>query len=275
MRNDLEKYLEICEATARCAGEILVDYIGRFHVHEKGRADLVTEADFASQAKVKEQIGRAFPGHVFLGEENTPGTSAAGGVGICRWIVDPLDGTTNYVHGDPRFCVSLALEVDGILQVGTIYAPLLEECYTAVQGRGAKLNGKPIHVSGIEEPQKSLIAVGFPPGAGYDSPDLEAFMNVLDQCHAIRRSGSTAMNLAYVAAGRYDATWNFRTRPWDIAAGALLVREAGGVIRQLNGSPLDVNRGSFLAAASESLYEAFLERIHGHRFQNWRKQQPG
>ncbi|MDO4574372.1 MAG: inositol monophosphatase family protein [Planctomycetia bacterium] len=269
MDYDVNKYLEFGEETARAAGRVLVDYIGKFHVHEKGRADLVTEADFMSQETVKSRITQAFPTHVLLGEENTPGSSAKGGKGVYRWIVDPLDGTTNYVHGDPRFCVSLALEYDGELQVGVIYSPLVEECYTATRGGGAFLNGRLIRTSGVNAMRESLIAVGFPPGVTFTSPDLHAFMNVLDQCHAIRRTGSTAMNLAYTAAGRYDATWNFRTNAWDIAAGTLLVREAGGTVEQIDGSAFDVDTGSFLAAATRPLYDAFLKRIHGDYFQQY------
>ena len=258
---DLLPYLTTCEQIARECGAILKDYIGKFHVREKGRADLVTEADCASQENVRRRLAEVYPTHVLLGEEN--GVRAEGGAGIFRWIVDPLDGTTNYVHGDPHFCVSLAMEYDGDLQVATVYSPLEQMCYTASRGGGAFLNGQPMRVSHARTPSESLVAIGFPPGATMASPDGQAFERVMSQCQAIRRSGSTALNLAYVAAGHYDAAWNFRTNAWDMAAGVLLVQEAGGAVRQIDGSPYDVNRGSFIAAANEALLEAFLEKIHG------------
>ena len=262
MDTPLTEYLQICESIARQSGAILVDYIGRFHVREKGRADLVTEADYASQENVVRTLAKIFPTHQILGEEQMPETLAQDSKGGYRWIVDPLDGTTNYVHGVPHFCVSLAMEYDGQLQVATIYAPLVDECYTAMRGGGAFLNGRPIHVSDAAQMSQSLVAIGFPPGAGWDSPDFLGFLNVMSCCQAIRRSGSTALNMAYVAAGRYDAAWNFHTNAWDMAAGALLVEEAGGTLRRTDGTPFDVNRNAFLATATEPLFEECCHRIN-------------
>lgn len=261
MELDIYDYLAVGEQTAREAGKILLDYLGKIHVREKGRADLVTEADFASQEKVKEMLLAAFPTHGILGEEDIPGTSAKGGPDVYRWIVDPLDGTTNYVHTFPNFAVSLALEFDSEMQVGIIYAPMTQECFTAVRGGGAFLNGKPIRTSGETGVEKSLVAVGFPPGASSVSPDVRAFMNVLPCVHAIRRTGSTAMNLAFTACGRLDASWNFGTKPWDVAAGTLLVREAGGSVRNIYGGPFCVDDGHFLAAGTECLQENFQKLI--------------
>jgi len=166
----------------------------------------------------------AFPDHCLLGEESEPtcgaGVSPAGTVGAgvspaqaagtaapqsqYRWIVDPLDGTTNYVHGVPHYCVSLALERNGRLLVGAVYDPTLDECFTAIEGRGARLNGKPIHASGVSTLSESLAAIGFPPTVQPDAPDLRLFLELLPRCQAIRRTGSTALNLCYVAAGRFD-----------------------------------------------------------------------
>lgn len=262
MEQDIFEYLSVGESAARAAGQILLDYWDHIHVREKGRADLVTEADFASQEKVKEMILQAFPTHKILGEENTPGTDAAGGPGVYRWIVDPLDGTTNYVHTFPNFAVSIGMEFSGEMQVGVIFAPVTGECFTSVKGHGAFLNGKPLQTSRVTEPEESLVAVGFPPNAGYDSPDLRSFLNVLVCTHAIRRTGSTALNLAFTASGRLDATWNFRTKPWDVAAGSLLVTEAGGDIRGIFGKPFNVDEGWFLAAANTELQEKFQRIIH-------------
>ncbi|MDO4571176.1 MAG: inositol monophosphatase family protein [Planctomycetia bacterium] len=251
--NERQKYQTFCEETARAAGDILMDYVGKFHVYEKGRSDLVTEADFASQTFVKERILQYFPDHLILGEENIADTNALGGPGKFRWIVDPLDGTTNYVHGMPFFCVSLALEADGELLVGAIYAPALGECYTAACGGGAFLNGKPIHVSSTSRLEDSLAGFGFPADVQLESPDLQTFLSLLNVCHALRRMGSAALNLAYVAAGRFDVVWNFRTHPWDIAAGVLLVREAGGIVVDTKNASLVLDKGDFIAAASEEL----------------------
>ena len=259
---DFSEYLGVGEETARAAGQILLDYAGNFHVHEKGRADLVTEADFASQEKVKSMLLHAFPNHRILGEENIPGTDAAGGEGIYRWIVDPLDGTTNYVHSFPNFAVSLALEIDLKICVGIIFQPVTGECFTAVRGRGAFLNGKPIRTSSVTDVEKSLVAVGFPPGANHESPDVRAFGNVLPFTHAVRRTGSTAMNLAFTACGRLEACWNFGTKPWDAAAGVLLVQEAGGSVRGIDGKPFNVDNGHFLASGNETLQSKFQKLIH-------------
>lgn len=262
MEDEVQNFLGVGEETARAAGQILLDYVGRIHVREKGRADLVTEADFASQEKVKELLLRAFPAHKILGEENIPETDAVGGPGVYRWIVDPLDGTTNYVHTFPNYAVSLGLEFDSKMLLGIIFAPASGECFTAVRGEGAFLNGKRFRTSGATETETSLAAVGFPPNVDYDAPDLIAFLNVLRSTHAVRRTGSTALNLAFTACGRLDACWNFKSRPWDVAAGTLLVQEAGGSVRNVYGGPFSVNEGHFLAAATESLQNRFQNLIH-------------
>ncbi len=261
MEKDIQEYLTVAEETARTAGKVLLDYADKFHVREKGRADLVTEADFASQEKVKEMILGAFPTHKILGEENIPETNAVGGSGVYRWIVDPLDGTTNYVHKYPHFAVSLALEYDQEIQVGVIFAPMTGECFTAIRGGGAFLNGKPIHVSAETEIEKSLVAIGMPSESEPRSLDLRGFLCALQSTQGFRRTGSTALNLAYVASGRMDVAWHFKTKPWDVAAGALLVREADGVIRSSNGNKFNVDNGDFIATGSEVLLERFLKLI--------------
>ncbi len=258
---DICEYLGVGEETARAAGRLLLDYAGKFHVYEKGRADLVTEADFASQEKIRTMLLHAFPTHRILGEENTFGTDALGGEGVYRWIVDPLDGTVNYVHSFPHFAVSLALEFDSEIQVGIIFQPTTGECFTATRGGGAFLNGNPIRTSLVTEVEKSLVAVGFPPGVNSESPDVRAFWDVLPLTHAIRRTGSTALNLAFTACGRLEACWNFGTKPWDVAAGALLVQEAGGFVSGVDGKTFNVNKGHFIAAGNETLSREFQRLI--------------
>ncbi len=249
------QFVEICEKAAHVGGQILRERLGRVNVREKGRADLVTEADLASQEAIRKMIFDAFPDHALLGEEDlsVPGASAAG----CeyRWILDPLDGTTNFVHQVPHFGVSLALEQAGELLTGTVYNPLVEECFTAVRGEGARLNGQPIHTSRASTLAGALVAVGFPAAVTPDSPDLKAFAAMVQVCQSLRRMGSAALNLAYVAAGRFDGCWSFSTKPWDAAAGTLLVREAGGVVTGPDGTPFSLQSGHFLAAANTQLHE--------------------
>ena len=255
-------FLEVTQRAALAAGQVLLDYVGKFHVREKGRADLVTEADVAAQEKVKEIVLGEFPDHVMLGEENTAGADArCAREGVYRWIVDPLDGTTNYVHGVPMYSVSLALERGGELLTAAVYVPQMGECFTAARGGGAWLNGKPMRVSGVKKVEDSLIAVSFPPAAGINSPDVRGFLKCLNETQAIRRTGSTAINMAYVAAGRFDACWNFDTNPWDMAGGALLVAEAGGKITTIGGEKFCVDGNSFLAASTAELHGAFREMI--------------
>ena len=225
-----------------------------------------SSAEVRSEAAIRVEHAEAAVVSAKLAKEtsamNTKGTDADGGEGIYRWIVDPLDGTTNYVHSFPNFAVSLALEIDLKICVGIIFQPVTGECFTAVRGRGAFLNGKPIRTSSVTDVEKSLVAVGFPPGANHESPDVRAFGNVLPFTHAVRRTGSTAMNLAFTACGRLEACWNFGTKPWDAAAGVLLVQEAGGSVRGIDGKPFNVDNGHFLASGNETLQSKFQKLIH-------------
>jgi len=254
-------YLETCEKAARRAGAVLLDHFGRVAVRQKGRADLVTDADLAAQEAVRQTLREVFPEHLLIGEEDAPGqleqlVSSANGA--FRWIVDPLDGTTNYVHRVPIFCVSLALEHQGKTIVGAVYNPFWEECFTACAGEGAWLNGTAIHTSGVRTLSEALIAAGFPAAVSPDSPDLRVFNEVVLTGHGIRRTGSAALNLAYVAAGRFDAGWSFSTKIWDSAAGALLIREAGGVATPLTGDDYEALSGPFVVAATRELHQELL-----------------
>jgi len=252
-------YLSVCEKAVRAAGAVLLERLGRVTVREKGQADLVTEADIASQEVVRRTVLGAFPDHALLSEEDQPGSTRAAGASECRWILDPLDGTTNYVHQVPHFSVSLALERSGRLLVGAIYDPVAEECFTATHGKGARLNGAPISTSNVSSVPDALVAIGLPTVVVPDAPDLRTFLEAVQVCQSIRRTGSAALNLAYVAAGRFDACWSFTTKAWDAAAGALLIREAGGLITSPDGSPFVLDRGQFLAAANAALHRQLRE----------------
>jgi myo-inositol-1(or 4)-monophosphatase len=205
-----------------------------------------------SEQQVCATIAAAFPSHTILGEE---GGARGGSDPRYRWIVDPLDGTTNYAHGFPFFCVSIGFEVDQHLALGIVYAPSLDELFVAEAGQGATLNGRPIRVSAIDELGRSLLATGFP----YDRRDfpraLHSFEVLSLHCQAVRRAGSAALDLCYVACGRLDGYWEHHVKPWDMAAGALLVQEAGGQVTATDGSPFSVDGGQVLSSNG---------RIHGH-----------
>ena len=227
--------LALCEEAARAGGRVLLDWIGRFAVTNKGPRDLVTEADVASQREIRRILLGGFPDHDFVGEETLPehvadGRQPVAGGPQYRWVVDPLDGTSNYVHGFPAWCVSIALAAGDELLVGTVYDPQRDECYSAERGKGATLNGRPIAVARTPSLSESLVAISFPPHVELGSPPINDFLAVLPRVHSVRRSGSTALNLAWLACGRLDAFWVRRIASWDMAAGALLVREAGGSI---------------------------------------------
>ncbi len=252
-------YAEVCQKAVRRAGALLLDMIGQVEVREKGRSDLVTEADLASQEVVRRTILDAFPEHSVLGEEEQPGRDRPGG-GVSgdraefRWIVDPLDGTTNYVHQVPHFCVSLALERSGELLVGAVYNPVAGECFSAVAGQGAYLNATPIRTSRVGSLSQALAAVGFPAVIPADCPELKLFLAALNRCQSIRRTGSAALNLSYLAAGRFDVSWSFSTNAWDVAAGLLLILEAGGTVTAPDGGPFMLGTGHYLAAANGPLH---------------------
>jgi len=255
-----QDYLTTCERAARAGGAVVLDWIDRFDVREKGPADLVTQADLASQETIQEIILDAFPKHSVLGEEDHPDADSAARSEY-RWIADPLDGTTNYVHRVPHFSVSVALERNGELLVGTVFDPVSQECFTAAAGEGAKLNGQPIRTSEVVNLSDALAAVGFPPQTDRDSPDLAVFLEAVMNCQAIRRTGSSALNLCYLAAGRFDVYWAASTKIWDIAAGVLMVREAGGSVTAPDSGPFVLDTGQFLAAANPTLHARLSEMV--------------
>ncbi len=243
-------FREVCERAARAGGRVLLDWAGKFQVREKGPADLVTEADLASQDIVQQTILGAFPLHGFLAEENRSIPSRDQGY---RWIVDPLDGTTNYVHGIPAYCVSIALEQNGKLVVGTVYDPVADQCFSAVAGQGATLNDRPLRVSQVAKLGDAVVASSLPPKVTRDSHALAEFVEVALEVQALRRMGSSALNLSYVAAGRYDAYWSQYAKVWDVAAGVLLVQEAGGTVTDSQGGEFRLDPPHFVAAGTSSL----------------------
>ncbi len=249
----MKEFLSTAEEAVRAGGAVLTAMLGRAKVQEKGPADLVTEADFASQETIRKIVLGAFPDHGFVGEEGGPDVDEVSERPDCRWIADPLDGTTNFVHGVPHFCVSLALEQGGRLLVGAVYNPMTEECYLAEAGKGARLNGKAIATSKVDDLSQSLAAVGLPNIVDSSSHDLRMFNEALGACQAIRRTGSAALNLCYVAAGRFDVAWNYSTKIWDVAAGALMIQEAGGSVESPFGGGFDVDSGQLFSAANEAL----------------------
>ena len=258
----LADFIAVCEKAVRVGGQAIEQWAGKFDVSKKGPADLVTQADLASQKAISRTIWEAFPDHRIIGEEDQGlpiDEDAALRTSEYRWIVDPLDGTTNFVHGVPHYAVSLALERGGKLLVGAVLDPVHNECFTAAAGHGAKLNGRLIHASDVTALSESLGVVGFPPDVRRNSPDLMLFLRAIFHCQAIRRSGSTALNLAYLAAGRYDVFWNFSAKIWDVAAGILLLTEAGGSLSTPDGRPYHIEKRPFLAASTPTLLAQLKE----------------
>lgn len=255
-----QEWLETCEAAARAGGWELIDWRGRFTTRSKGVADLVTDADLASQEAVHRVVSKRFPNHAFLGEEHQPKDFSAVEERL-TWIVDPLDGTTNYVHGYPQYAVSVALTRGAELLVGVIFDPVTGKCFSAATGQGAWLNGTRLQVSGVTQVSNSLTAVSLPAQVRCDEPDLLDFVAAVQVCQAVRRSGSAALNLAYVACGWLDAFWANRIHPWDVAAGVLLVREAGGVVAGRDGGKFDLWDPHFVSASTLELQQGLLAAL--------------
>ncbi len=265
---DTMDYLRTAVRAAKEAGKLLSEKLGKVAFREKHPADLVTEADLAAQNLIEEILLTEYPDHFFIGEEQgRPNHLAEQECGSLApvgnpltWIVDPLDGTTNFVHQVPHFGPSIALVSGNEILCGVIYNPITDECWSAAKGAGARLNGQPVHVSKITRPEEALVSFSFPTSIEEDSPFLASFIRLLPHCQAVRRSGSTALNLAYIASGRFDAQSNgSTTHPWDVAAGFLLVTESGGIVTNAEGQPFDLARPAFLAAATPELHQNLLD----------------
>ena len=247
------EFVGVAEAIAREAGALLRGFYERGVAMEyKGDVDLVTEADRASEALIKQRLAEAFPEHGIYGEEGTRERMN----GEYRWYVDPLDGTTNFAHQFPVFCVVLGLErrspelkveEDGEMVAGVIYDPLRDECFVAERGKGSWLNGRRISVSKTKTLQESLTATGFPSQKRHDSPNVHFYQEITLRSHGVRRAGSAALDLAYVACGRLDGYWEFKLNPWDTSAGYLLVEEAGGTMTHFDGGKFTLDSREILA----------------------------
>ena len=242
-------YLATALEAALAAGRIHLDYFRRNpKIEKKGPIDLVTAADVAAERTIREIIARRFPDHTVLGEEQAQGQGGSAH-SHCRWIVDPLDGTTNFAHGLALFCVSLALEIDGRLEIGVVYDPVAHELFTAERGGGARLNGQPVRVSSSESLIDALLCTGFPYSIRERRQrQVDVFSAFLGRARAVRRLGSAALDLCYVAAGRFDGFWEEQLHPWDIAAGALIVEEAGGRVTDFSDRAIDLFNGQIVVS---------------------------
>ena len=253
---DFQPYLSTAIDAAKQAGELLMCYLGKVQAKEKQPRDLVTQADIESQALIKSILLEAFPEHGFLGEE---GDESDVDAEFC-WIVDPLDGTTNFVYQLPTFAVSIGLRYGADVVLGVIYDPLGKECFSAVKGQGAFMNGKSIRTGECNDIEKSLLVCSFPSRVERDSIEVQRFLNVLTKS-TVRRMGSAAINCCYVACGRLDGYWATNLSVWDVAAGVVIAREAGASVTDLTGEPFDLNAPRFVMAGTEALHQQLLEQM--------------
>lgn len=242
----MNEFTTIAKQAAKISGRLLMDYFRKtLKVEKKGQIDLVTNADLESENIIKDIILSKYPDHGFKAEEGGGSDNNS----EYLWLVDPLDGTTNYAHGFPFFCVSIALLKNDILQSGCIYSPIFEECFIAEKNHGAFLNDKRIQVSDTKLLVDSLLATGFPYDIRTTNDDnIKEFTAFAKSARAIRRPGSAAMDLAYTACGRFDGFWEFKLSPWDIAAGVLIVEEAGGNVTSWSGEKVNILSGEILAS---------------------------
>jgi myo-inositol-1(or 4)-monophosphatase len=248
-------YLETAAEIAREAGALLANYYERRVPFElKGEFDLVTEADRASERLVVERLRTNFPTHSIVGEEG----GGHEGSSEYRWFVDPLDGTTNFAHSFPVFNVTLGLERAGEAIAGVVYDPIRQEMFTAERGSGAYLNNRRIKVSAVKQVADSLASTGFPSRKRHHNVNIHFYYQLAMASHGVRRTGSAAIDLAYVACGRLDFFWEFGLMPWDMAAGTLLVREAGGRTSDMRGAVHSVTGSEHLLADNGALHEEVL-----------------
>ncbi|MDP2646014.1 MAG: inositol monophosphatase family protein [Desulfobacterales bacterium] len=245
MKNN--EYVQVAIKAAKKAGSLQKKYLGKPHrVAYKGEIDIVTDVDHKCEAAIINTIRKACPEHDILAEESLERKKSNSDY---RWIIDPLDGTTNYVHNFPFFCVSVALEIKGTVQVGVVYDPIRKELFSGIKNQGAFLNGHRLSVSGEVDLKKSLIATGFP----YDIETVERnnlanFVKIIKASRGIRRAGSAALDLCYVACGRLDGYWELKLKPWDMAAGQLIVKEAGGQVTNFSGGKISIYHDEILAS---------------------------
>jgi len=257
-------YLPDLEVIAREAGTMLMDYFARrVKIEYKGEVDLVTEADRASEKLIVERLRARWPEHGIVAEEGTRSETGAD----YRWYVDPLDGTTNFAHGYPVFCISIALaRRDGQLEAGVLYDPTRDEMFAAERGGGARLNGEPIQVSKTKALAESILGTGFPSHKRHKNPNIFFYHQITLRTHGVRRAGSAALDLCNVASSRFDGFWEFNLNPWDTAAGVLIVEEAGGKVSRFDGSAFQLDSRETLASnglVHDALVHEFQEIFAG------------
>lgn len=261
MDRQQKQYLQTAIRAAKAAATIHQSNLGSdLGIGTKSSdIDLVTRVDKESEARIREILLAAYPDHVVLGEEE----GQPGGEATHRWIVDPLDGTLNYAHGFPFYCVSVALEVDGVVEVGVVLDSVRDEMFTAVRGDGAYLNGAPIEVSKASSLIKSLFATGFAYLEEGMHANIEVFTRMMPLCRGIRRPGAAALDLCYVACGRLDGFWELGLNAWDVAAGVLIIREAGGTVTGALGTPYQIHE-KVLAASNGHVHAKFVDALALH-----------
>ena len=252
--------LKTCERAVRLGGEILLEMQQSINPREKAPRDLVTEADLASQQAIHECLTQAYPDFQFVGEESIETETPANDSDYC-WIVDPLDGTTNYVHGLDNYCVSIALVHNNRSVVGAIYDPVRQDLFTSIRGQGAFRNGNQLQTSQVTELNAALIAASFSAHISEDSLEIKRFIAALRHCQALWRMGSAALNLCYVAAGSLDGYWATSVKKWDVAAGLLIVEEAGGTTTAIDGSPFDLEVPKFITTSTPELHAELLRLL--------------
>jgi len=247
------------ESLARQAGEILrAGYGHRHQIDLKGSIDIVTEVDRQSEAFLLGEIRRKFPDHRILAEES--GSQA--GDECCIWHVDPLDGTVNFAHDVPFFSISIAFQMDGELRLGVVYDPLRDECFSAERDRGAWMNGTPIRVSEAQDLLHSLLVTGFPYDIGENpNNNLDNYARLSLLTQGVRRMGSAALDLAYVACGRFEGYWELRLNPWDVAAGGLIAQEAGATVTDMQGKPDFISKPQSILAANPKIHALVMAEL--------------
>jgi myo-inositol-1(or 4)-monophosphatase len=250
-------FLSPMQELAREAGSLLMSFFGKVAIEYKGDVDLVTQADRSSEKLIVERIRKQWPEHDLIGEEGSRRETGSD----FRWYVDPLDGTTNFAHGYPVFCVSLAVEYKGDRIAGVVFDPARNEMFAAEKGSGSRLNGIPIHVSETARLAESLVATGFPSHKRHKNPNIHFYHQITLRSHGVRRAGSAALDLCYVACGRFDAFWEFNLNSWDTAAGVLLVEEAGGKVTNFSDAPFSIDSREVLAS-NGLVHEQILKEFH-------------
>jgi myo-inositol-1(or 4)-monophosphatase len=264
-----QRHLEVAVAAAQAgAAELMLRRDSRV-VSEKAPKDLVTDADLASQKAIRKILESSFPGYAFVGEEegeNHPPAAVRAGeknAAPC-WVVDPLDGTVNFVHGLQNFAVSIGLYAAGKMRLGVVLDPVYGELFTAIDGFGAWCNGKKMSTGKCDVIGQALVACSFPAGIDRSSPEIGRFVEVLEHCQSLRRLGSCALNMCYVAAGRLDAYWATCVQPWDSAAGTVVARESGATITRFDGGTFDDWNPKFCVAGTEILQSQLIQRLSKH-----------